>query len=123
MRSMMSLLPLETKSASPCAARKLGALPPTVLPLSDGAPTSRPVFRWLMTVGAAGFETSTPQTENDSGTFGSPQAGNLPALKLHALARFFAGVAEGRKSETALVKAIIRGRRNGTVFEQADLAA
>ena len=25
-------------------ARKLGALPPTVLPLSDGAPTSSPVF-------------------------------------------------------------------------------
>ena len=51
MRSMMSLLPLETKTESPVAARKLGALPPTVFPLSDGAPMSRPVLRRLKTAG------------------------------------------------------------------------
>ena len=57
MRSIRSLLPFDTKSASPCVARKLGALPPTVLPLSEGAPTNRPVFKRLMTFGAAGFAT------------------------------------------------------------------
>ena len=59
-----------------------------------------------MTFGGPGFETSTPQTENDSGTFGSPRPGIFPPFELHAVARLFAGIAERRKGEAALVEAV-----------------
>src|SRR5436305_2317162 len=77
MRSTMSLLPLETYSAFPLAARKFGALPPTALPRSHGAPTSRPVLMRQITFGFAASAASIPHTENDSGTFGSPRPGTL----------------------------------------------
>ena len=74
-RSTRSLFPFETNRAGPSCTRKFGALPPTVLPRSVGAPMRRPVFTRLTTFGAVGDETSTPQTENDSGTLGLPRPG------------------------------------------------
>ncbi len=49
------------------------------------------------------------------------QARNLAPLELHSVARFLAGIAVRREREAALVEAVVLGRPNGTVFEQADV--
>ena len=120
-RSIMSLFPLETNKLPPATARKLGALPPTVVPLSDAARMSRPVFQWLTTCGACGFETSTPVTEKDCGPLSSPRPGIFRPSTVTPVARGLAGVTEGRPGKPAGIGLFVVRRRHGAVFEQADV--
>ena len=87
MTEMVSLLPLLTKTRSSVAATEFGLDPPTAGIPSTISPTSTPVLILAVTRGSAGSETSSSQTEKDSGTFGSPRPGTrYPSFSTPSLA-------------------------------------
>jgi hypothetical protein len=66
-----------------------------VVPLSDGARMSRPVFKWLKSLGDCGFETSTPVHGEGLRRVVVSLAADLAALERDAYSRGFGRVAEG----------------------------